>query len=170
MVSATGRFGTKVALEPSDRMMTVLRSRYTLSHIPVVATVALLAGCGGSGLACTAIGCASGLTVSAPATIHGHKVRRMKICLDGSCKAVPVVRNGHARVLARVSVATKSLGQQRDVKVSLTLESASNTNLTTAQASVRLHRFAPNGVSCGPVCYESEVTVNRGGTISAGSA
>lgn len=53
--------------------------------------------------------------------------------------------------------------------LSLTLESASNTNLITVHGSVQLHRIAPNAVSCGPVCYHSNVIVHRSGTLSAAS-
>jgi hypothetical protein len=148
-------------------MMTVLGRQCTPGHAVLVTTVALLTGCS-SGMACTMVTCSSGVVAFAPATIHGHDVKRMKICLNGSCKTIPAVPRGNVSgILAPDFVATKSLRPQSNVKVSVTLESASDTNLITARGSVQLHKFAPNGVSCGPVCYHSSVEVHLSGTLSA---
>jgi hypothetical protein len=50
--------------------------------------------------------------------------------------------------------------------VSITLETASHTKLVSAGGSIRLHKNAPNGVACGPVCYQANVTVHSNGTLT----
>jgi hypothetical protein len=53
------------------------------------------------------------------------------------------------------------------VQVSITLETAGRVQLLAAQASVRFRKTAPNGVKCGPVCYQAQVTVHPDGTLTA---
>ena len=52
-------------------------------------------------------------------------------------------------------------------QVSITLESASQAQLIAIRAPVHFGKNAPNGVKCGPVCYQAQVTVHPDGTLTA---
>lgn len=160
----------ELPLGPPGGTMSVVRSRLILGHAAaIVAAIVVLTSCG-SGMICTTATCASGLIAYAPASIGGHQVTRAKICLDGSCRTVPASPDGHRIVLAAASVATTSLRSHSHVTVSITLESAGQTSLLTAHGLARLHRIAPNGVRCGPVCYQAGVAVHSSGILSAASS
>ena len=51
--------------------------------------------------------------------------------------------------------------------MSITLETAAHVKLLAANATIRFRKIAPNGVKCGPVCYEANVTVHPDGTLTA---
>lgn len=92
----------------------------------------------------------------------------MKICLDNSCQTIGVSPNGsNSTVSAGRSVTTTAaLKAQRDIKVSVTLESAGAAKLLTVSKSVHFRRIAPNGIACGPVCYLAGVVLHPGGTLT----
>lgn len=128
--------------------------------------LALVTGCA-SNIACSAVGCTSGLSVSAPYTVHQQPVRWMKVCVAGSCK-VDAVHPGHGRApYSDGSAPAATLKATRTARVTVTLESADHTMLVAAGGSVHFRQVAPNGVKCGPVCYFAAVVVDPGGTLTA---
>jgi hypothetical protein len=131
-------------------------------------TLALITGCG-SNLACSAVGCASGLSVSGPYVVHQQRVRWVKICIRSSCQTrAATAANGARSGFLGLSTAS-DLGPHAPATapVSITLETAGRARLLAAQGSVRFRKSAPNGVKCGPVCYQAQVTVRADGTLTA---
>ena len=132
-----------------------LRARWAV----LAGAMALVTGCA-SNIACSAVGCASGLSVYAPHTVHQQPVRWMKVCVAGSCQTDDLnsrqggpYRDGSAPAAAfRV---------KRTAQVTVILESADHIKLMAAGGSVRFRRVAPNGVKCGPVCYIASVEIGR---------
>lgn len=129
--------------------------------------VAVVTGCAttGSGM-CTAVGCSSGLTVAGPYFVQNQHVKWMRVCVAGSCRTAGVPLNSGAGFLGESLVPTAALQVHTPVKVSVTLETASHTRLVSADGSIRLRKTAPNGVACGPVCYQASVTVHPNGTLT----
>jgi hypothetical protein len=128
--------------------------------------VAVVTGCATSGGGmCTAVACSSGLTVLGPYSVANQHVKWMKVCLDGSCQTKGVPQFKGTGFLGSTRAPTAALQARTPVKVSITLETASHTKLVTAGGPVRLRKNAPNGVACGPVCYEAKVTVQPNGTL-----
>jgi hypothetical protein len=130
--------------------------------------MALVTGCG-SNLACSAVGCASGLSVSGPYLVHQQRVKWVKICIGSSCqtKGAPAANGGGSGFLGLSSASSLGPHAPETAQVSITLETSGRARLLAAQASVRFRKTAPNGVKCGPVCYQAQVTVRPDGTLTA---
>jgi hypothetical protein len=129
--------------------------------------VAVVTGCAttGSGM-CTAVGCSSGLTVAGPYVVQNQHVKWMRVCVAGSCRTAGVPPSSGVGFLGEGLAPTAALQVHTPVKVSITLETANHTKLVSAGGSVRLRKNAPNGVACGPVCYQANVTVHSNGTLT----
>jgi hypothetical protein len=127
--------------------------------------MALVTGCA-SDIACSAVGCASGLSVSAPHTVHQQPVRWMKVCVAGLCQTDDLNAR-HGAPYGDGSVPAAAFRAERTARVTVALESADHTTLMAAGGSVRFRQVAPNGVKCGPVCYIASVAVHPGGTLTA---
>jgi len=130
--------------------------------------LALVTGCA-SNIACSAVGCASGLSVSGPHFVHRQRVKWVKICIESSCqtRGATVANGGGTGFLGMSSAGNLGPHAPEMAQVSITLETAGRAQLLAAQASVRFRKTAPNGVKCGPVCYQAQVTVHPDGTLTA---
>ena len=129
--------------------------------------LALVTGCA-SNIACSAVGCASGLSVSGPHFVHRQRVKWVKICIESSCQTSgAAVNGGGTGFLGMNSVRNPGPHGPGTAQVSITLETAGRAQLLAAQASVRFRKTAPNGVKCGPVCYQARVAIRPGGTLTA---
>ena len=138
------------------------------AHWAVLAgALALVTGCTGNTF-CSAVGCASGVTVSGPYLVHQQRVKWVKICIKSSCqtKGAPTGSGADTGYLAMSSVGNRGPQATGTDQVSITLETASRAPLITAEAPVRFRENAPNGVKCGPVCYQAQVTVHPDGTLT----
>ena len=129
--------------------------------------MALVTGCTSGGLACSAVDCASGLSVSGPHSVRQQRVQWMRACLGNSCQTRGVGSAGGTGFLGRVSADTAAAHTSGPVTVSITLETAAHVKLLAASTTIGFRKIAPNGVKCGPVCYEATVTVHPDGTLTA---
>lgn len=132
--------------------------------VAAVAAVTLVSACG-SQLACTAVGCVSGISVIAPAVVAGHTVTALTICGVGSCRTDPVT-DVPSGVLANISVPTSSLPPTHRVTVTVNVLDAAGAVLVTAHGQIALAESTPNGPNCGPVCYFNSVSVTSDGRLS----
>ncbi len=129
--------------------------------------LALVTGCG-SNISCSAVGCASGLSVSGPYLVHQQRVKWVKICIKSSCQTRgATAANGGSGFLGMSTASNLGPHAPETAQVSITLETAGRARLLAARASVRFRKTAPNGVKCGPVCYQAEVTIHPDGTLTS---
>jgi len=129
--------------------------------------MALVTGCTSGGMACSAVGCSSGLSVSGPYSVRQQRVKWMRACLGDSCQTRGVGAASGTGFLGRTSAETATVHTSGPVTVSITLETAAHVKLVAASGSIRFSKVAPNGIKCGPVCYEANVTVRPDGTLTA---
>jgi hypothetical protein len=122
-----------------------------------------LAGCGGDGsapstsspdgpaepgLACTEIGCSSGLQLDlSPIARQFPDAKQVRVCLDESCKTF-----SPSDQLAMVS--EPRIESKADVHVTLTVLDASGQTLMRDGQTARIARVRPNGPHCQPVCFQ----------------
>ncbi len=128
--------------------------------------LALVTGCG-STISCSAVGCASGLSVYAPSTVQRQAVRWMSVCVAGTCRTDGVGRYARRGPYGDGSAPTTARQARQPLAVTITLEAASRARLLTASGPVRFRQVAPNGIKCGPVCYIAQVTVHPDGSLTA---
>jgi hypothetical protein len=93
----------------------------------------------------------------------------VKICIKSSCqtRGATAANGGGSGFLGMSTASNLGPNAPETAQVSVTLESAGRARLLAAQASVRFRKTAPNGVKCGPVCYQAQVTVHPDGTLTA---
>jgi hypothetical protein len=134
--------------------------------VVLVGALALVTGCG-STISCSAVGCASGLSVNALSSVQRQAVRWMRVCVAGTCRTDGVGHYARRGPYSDGSAPTTARQARQPLNVTVTLEAASRAKLLTASGSVRFRQVAPNGIKCGPVCYIAQVTVHPDGTLSA---
>jgi hypothetical protein len=135
--------------------------------VVLAGAMALVTGCASGGMACSAVGCSSGLSVLGPSTVKQQRVKWVRACLGDSCQTKGVGAANGTGFLGRTSADTAAVHTSGPVTVSITLETAARVKLMAAHGAIRFRKVAPNGVKCGPVCYEATVTVHPDGTLTA---
>lgn len=142
-----------------------------------------LAGCGGAReFACTLIGCESGLTVLFGDVTHGFPdARAVRVCANTVCTTYPAgpvgercgpevlkgtnvceyVRSGRherrARRLVSMTLRSGWLEHAKTMRVTLEVLGTGPRPLFSGATLARFVKTAPNGVRCGPVCYDAEL-------------
>jgi hypothetical protein len=112
-----------------------------------------VAGCG-TGLICTTEGCGSGVSFFLPPVLRAWpKAARVRICVSSNCRSV----SPHARV---VSFRGSKLSAAAVVKVSVEMLTKTSHVLYQAVEPATVKKLAPNGVKCGPVCYDASAAID----------
>jgi hypothetical protein len=130
----------------------------------------VVAGCGGSGgsgssagspagpsppgLACTEIGCSSGLQLNLrPIAQRMPDARRVKLCLDSRCRTFsprePLAMLSEPRIESRANV-----------RVTMAILGAGGKVLQRDAQAVRIVRTRPNGPSCQPLCFQVPLAID----------
>jgi hypothetical protein len=142
-----GRWGARV-----DTASVTLRWGAAARRLPAVAAVLVLAACTTSSDFCSLVGCLSQLTVrlDLPASVTGRV--DVEVCVDQSCEpTVRVASPDLPAVLGALRVVSRS-------HTTLTVRATQHGDVVgVGTADVTLHRLAPNGTRCGPVCYRGTV-------------
>jgi hypothetical protein len=144
----------------SGTLTIVTPARLRIGAITLV-TCWALAAC--SSMSCTLVGCFSGLNVdlSELATAYGPQPVIVTLCVEDDCQHGTIKLADGAHFGAR-SPTTKI--DQSSPLVHVRVESAGQV-LFDAKTTAHLHRFAPNGEHCGPICYTGSLTI-VGGQLS----
>ena len=130
-----------------------------------VAAGLVLTGCAQQ-VACTTLGCASQVVVDVTSLsgLVGDKPFQATLCVDGTCQMQAGTLTGKAPMITVVTQlgvnGGPSFAVESAVPVTLTIVTRDGKEVTSAKADVTLHRSAPNGESCGPVCYQSTLTLS----------
>jgi hypothetical protein len=124
----------------------------------------VVAGCGGSGgsgpnagspagpsapgLACTEIGCSSGLQLNLrPIAQRMPDARRVRLCLDSHCRTFsprdPLAMLTELRIRSRANV-----------QVTMAILGAGGKVLQRDAQGARIVRTRPNGPGCKPICFQ----------------
>lgn len=115
-----------------------------------------LGGCGSGAhlIACTLVGCDSGGYFLLPAAAHlWPRATRVRICLDTRCRVVTATRTQLVRING------PRLTSARTVRLSLEVLGRSR-RLYREALSATVTKSAPNGIRCGPVCYQVSVAID----------
>jgi hypothetical protein len=143
-------------------MNSVLRAVVNRSIVraaaPIVAAALIVSGCGQS---CTAVGCVSGLTVRVPRMIDGTPIASVRLCADGRCATQQLTAQQQGQAPSASIVTPHAVS----VNASVTVYGANRKFLLMASDRLKLHKNAPNGVSCGPICYYAAVTLQPNGAL-----
>lgn len=122
-----------------------MRFRPLLVILLVVATACQ------SSHACSAVGCASQVTVDVREYVVAHpSLTKLTLCAGPNCREFTSTYFEHGSSTAPISVLTT---ENRAVNVRLVV--ADSTREATVHAP--LQRFQPNGRGCGPVCYQAHL-------------
>jgi hypothetical protein len=137
---------------------------------PVVVAMLLVAGCGdegadatgggGSGggmpVACTEIGCASGLYMDLRPLDRGlPAAERVRICVEDQCRTFAL---GGANI-ADMRVA--GLKERDRVRVRMTVLGTGGRVLRRSAVTAPVRRSKPNGPRCPPTCFQVAVRIDR---------
>jgi hypothetical protein len=144
---------------PAVTIFARMRARRSLWWLVVPA---MLASCGSEPLACTEIGCTSGVSV----TVEGFQLTAedgvdVRACLDSVCRSRTVTEEP-----AVVPLEVDRSASETTVMVTVQVSRDGNI-LMDARKKVTLHKISPNGDQCGPICYVSFVVVNPSGLHQA---
>jgi hypothetical protein len=135
-----------------DTASVTLRWGAAARRLPAVAAVLVLAACTTSSDFCSLVGCLSQLTVrlDLPASVTGPM--DVEVCVDQRCEpTVRVASPDLPAVLGALRVVSRS-------HTTLTVRATQHGDVVgVGTADVTLHRLAPNGTRCGPVCYRGTV-------------
>lgn len=115
----------------------------------------------------TAVGCVSGLSLSAPNAIRGEAVRSAQICFLGSCTTARASRLSKDKIIASKHVSTASIRHLRALRVNVALRGPHGASLLKAAGSVQFHKEVPNGTGTSPVCFYANVTMSPNGHLAA---
>ena len=139
--------------------------RSTRVGATVLAALAL-AGCASQ--ACTTIGCQSSVSVDVSAVqgLGSSQAGRVKVCVDGNVNCVLVLAPKGQSVVEAVfpsgTMPSPSTAMDKPVSISVAVMNPGQT-LVDGSVDATFTRLAPNGESCGPVCYTATViATNRG--------
>jgi hypothetical protein len=127
------------------------------------AAALLLAGCSAAADACTLVGCESLVSVALdlPAGTSGHV--DVELCVAERCETTVTVdaSSGEPAQLTALQV----IDRQR---VPLTVRATQHGRvLAVGTRTVHLQRLAPNGETCGPICYRGDFQLGPGGLAAA---
>ena len=117
-------------------------------------------------VACTTIGCASQVVVDVTSLtgILASKPFQATLCVDGTCQMQAGTLTGSAPMITVVTQLAVNGGPtfapDAPVPVTLTVVTRDGKTVTDAQGTVTLRKVTPNGESCGPVCYQSTLTLS----------
>jgi hypothetical protein len=150
--------------------------------IALAGCICLLAGCGGQKLFCSLVGCGSGIEVLFGDVTKGFPAARdVRVCANTVCTTYPAgpvgrrcgpetvtgkyvceyVRTARpeksVRRLVSITLHSGWLEHTRMMPLTITVLGADAHTLFSASTTVRLRKTAPNGVKCGPVCYNGAV-------------
>lgn len=115
-------------------------------------------------LACTAVGCESGVGIAAPDLAYARpEVARVRFCLARRCRTVSRFAEGLIRDFERV----RGSGP---VPVRAALLNARGGVIASDRTVVRRRAYAPNGKRCGPICYGGGVHLTPSGRLVRPSA
>jgi len=139
---------------PIRRLLAVLG----LAVITVAAVVAIPGVAGGKDpedppVACTEIGCASGVHVRYDRLPAG--ARSARICVDGRCGAAQRLYEGGGFLYARIPKAKHRSGAEVGVRIVVLDRKARVISRARTRATVK--SFRPNGPGCPPTCYTAEL-------------
>lgn len=114
-------------------------------------------GGGGTSVACTEIGCASGLYMDLRPLDRGlPAAERVRICVGDQCRAIGV---GGADI-ADMRVA--GLKERGSVRVRMTVLGRGGRVLRRSAVTAPVRRSKPNGPRCPPTCFQVAVRIDPG--------
>jgi hypothetical protein len=150
--------------------------------IGLAACMCLLAGCGGRQLFCSLVGCSSGIQVLFGDVTKGFpSARDVRVCANTVCTTYPAgpvgrrcgpetvtgkyvceyvrtARPGKSvKRLVSITLHSGWLEHTRMMPLTITVLGTNEHRLFSASTTVLLRKTAPNGVKCGPVCYNGAV-------------
>jgi hypothetical protein len=150
--------------------------------IGLAGCICLLAGCGGRQLICSLVGCSSGIEVLFGDVTKGFpSARDVRVCANTVCTTYPAGpvgrrcgpetvtgkyvceyvraarREKSVKRLVSITLHSGWLEHTRMMALTITILGANEQRLFSASTTVRLRKTAPNGVECGPVCYNGAV-------------
>jgi len=109
---------------------------------------------------CTAAGCESEISVSADDLAYARTdVTRLRVCIDGRCTTRSRYADG------RISVSRRIGGTRPLIAVATTLIDAEGLVVASDHRWVKRRRSAPNGESCGPVCFIGAAHADQDGRL-----
>ena len=115
---------------------------------------------------CSGVGCASQVGVTNLSDLvrqYGPGPAAATLCVDGSCQTERVVLSGSAAVLSVLKEIAAQGAKPSSMKVHVTFQlSRRGSSLMDAATTTSLTSVAPNGVKCGPICYDAIFTVKDG--------
>ena len=149
-----------------------VRRLLLLALVAAAAFAAMLAGCGekegsantppagggggGGPVACTEIGCSSGLFLDLrPIDRRLPEAERVRICLAAKCRTFG---------LDRVDIAAmgiRGLKSRDDVRVRMTVLGTGGRVLRRSAVTAPVRRSKPNGPRCPPTCFQAAVRIDR---------
>jgi hypothetical protein len=148
----------------------------------LVAGACALAGCGSRQLFCSLVGCSSGIEVLFGDVRTGFPdAREVSVCANTvcttypagpvsrlcgpetvtgkpTCEYAPATRNDRtAKRLVAITLHSGWLEHTTRMPLMITVLGAHEQVLYSARTVVKLTKTAPNGVKCGPVCFQGGV-------------
>jgi hypothetical protein len=113
-------------------------------------------GGGGGPIACTEIGCASGLYLDLRPVERGlPAAARVRICVEDRCRTFGL---GRANI-ADMRVA--GLKERDRVRVRMTVLGEGGRALRRSAVNAPVRRLMPNGPRCPPTCFQVAVRIDR---------
>jgi hypothetical protein len=130
-----------------------------------------LSGCGSGKheTFCTLIGCSSGVGIEIkqlPKELP--RARKIDVCVAGQCRHDTVYEIGKPegkyvpKAYRTVLGGASGLHGPGPYPVSVTVYDRQGAVLLRVSDSVVMHKYQPNGVDCGPTCFEAPLRLNVG--------
>lgn len=122
-----------------------------------------LVACGAS-TSCTAVGCVS--VVSVDIASLAPRARPLgataTLCAEGACttQKVTFIADAHDTILVQTLPTDLALAAGTSVPVTLRVVQGT-TVLADISTTTTLVPFAPNGTTCGPICYDAHLVVSH---------
>jgi hypothetical protein len=124
------------------------------------AFVALVVGCS-AGIACTAVGCQSAVTIDVSA-VHIPANASVTVCVARFCTtSVP----SDGKVIGTQPADYATTGDP--VAISVRVTGQGNHALASGSAHIPLPRIYPNGKNCQPACYNATLVLRPDGTLTS---
>ncbi len=112
------------------------------------------AGPSGDPIACTEIGCSSGLIVDATSVRKAHsRARWIEICVKGQCKSFSTQNS-----LAELRMG--GLGEDQIVRVRMVVHGKGGEVLHRSSVRAKVGRTQPNGPECPPTCFQIRAEIS----------